>query len=199
MAQSKLTSLSRERSAQEMQMLSRDSIQWLNQKISNLRGISQIPSTIAKEQMRYTNQFRMGKLYFFYYDPKGKDDLPYYDKFPLVLTLERYPDSFLGLNLHYLPIKYRIAFLAKLMDFASYNANDEIQRLRITYDILSASKRLKEFKPCIKKYLISNIRSKILTVEPNEWEVATFLPIHQFKGAKPDEVWKESLDEIRKS
>jgi hypothetical protein len=125
--------------------------------------------------------------------------LPYYDRFPLVLALEKYPDGFLGLNLHYLPIKYRVAFLDKLMDYAILNDENEPKRIRITYDILNASKRFKAFRPCIKRYLNSHIKSKIITVQPDEWEVAVFLPTQLFKGAKPAEVWKESIQEIRNS
>jgi hypothetical protein len=40
---------------------------------------------------------------------------------PMVLVLDRYNDGFLGLNLHYLPFQYRIAFLGKLMKFADLN------------------------------------------------------------------------------
>ena len=49
-----------------------------------------------------------GKLNMFIYDPKWKKKLPYYDTFPLVLPLETYPDGFLGINMHYLPIPLRI-------------------------------------------------------------------------------------------
>ena len=139
----------------------------------------------------------LGYLYYFFYDPKGKDDLPYYDKFPLVLVLQRYPDGFLGLNLHYLPLKYRLAFIGKLMDYATYTPENEIKRIKVTYDILQASKRFREFKPCIKRYLHGHIKSKILAVQPNEWEVALVLPVQQFKGARPQEVWEDSVNEIK--
>ena len=42
-----------------------------------------------------------GKMYFYFYDPKYKAVLPIYDRFPLVIPIEPYPDGFLGLNLHY--------------------------------------------------------------------------------------------------
>jgi hypothetical protein len=77
------------------------------------------------------------------------------------------------------------------------NELDEIKRLRVTYDILSSSKRFREFRPCFKKYLYDHVESKILAIQPDEWETAVFLPMQQFKKAKPQKVWKESLDEIR--
>jgi hypothetical protein len=193
---SKLTSLSTQKSAQELQTMSRDSIAWLMAKINTIRNPSLVASSIRKETFR-ESRFKLGGLYFFYYDPKGKDTLPYYDRFPLVLALQKYPDGFLGLNIHYLPVKYRVAFMGKLMDYASLDDSGDIKRMRITYDILTASRRFREFKPCIKRYLNSHVKSKILAVQPNEWDVATLLPVQQFKGAKPDEIWKESVEEIR--
>jgi hypothetical protein len=44
---------------------------------------------------------------------------------------------------------------------------------------------------------MTNVKSKILAVEPHEWEVATFLPIHQFKKAKAEKVWEDSVKEIK--
>jgi len=136
-------------------------------------------------------------LYFFYYSAKTDDRLRYWDAFPLVIPLERYGDGFLGLNLHYLPPRVRAGFMDKLMNFALYDDNDEVKRLRVTYEIISASKRFREFKPCIKRYLYTNIASKLLKVQPNEWETAVFLPVHQFQKESAKTVWKESTDEIK--
>ena len=194
---SKLSTLTQQKSAAQIQSLSRESYQWFMKKIAEIRNPSYIPKNISAEDFRKNNRFILGGLYHFYYDPKGKADMPYYDRFPLVLALEKYNDGFLGLNLHYLPIKYRVAFLDKLLDFAILNDDNEIKRMRVTYDILNASRRFREFKPCIKRYLHGHIKSKILTIQPAEWETALWLPSHMFKGAKPTEVWQESVEEIR--
>ena len=194
--ESKLTQLANARPA-DMQMGSKKSLEWLSQKIAELRGTSNIPAGMSRERFRQVDNFRLGKLYCFYYDPKGKESLPYYDRFPMVLAIEKYNDGFLGLNLHYLPFNYRLAFLGKLLKFAVQGEPGEIDRLRVTYDILVASKRIKEFRPCIKRYLAGHIQSKILAIQPNEWDVAAMLPLQQFKGAKAQEVWQESLEQIR--
>jgi hypothetical protein len=195
---SKLTLLTQQKSAAQIQTMQKDSLQWLTRKISDLKNPGSIRTDIARERFRNTQRFVLGGMYFFYYSPKGKNELPYYDKFPLTIPLERYTDGFLALNLHYLPLKYRILFLDKLFDYAIYDSNDELKRLRVTYDILSASRRFKEFRPCIKKYLYSHIQSKILAVQPNEWDVAAFLPIQQFRGATASTVWQDSLEEMEK-
>ena len=194
---SKLTELTQQKTAAELQTMSRESMDWLMKKISIIRSPGSIADSIAAEKSRHTNNFIIGGLYCYYYDPKTKDKLPYYDIFPLTLVLERYNDGFLGLNLHYLPLRYRLAFLSKLMDFASYDERSNIQRVRISYDILRASKSLKEFKPCIKRYLTNQVRSKILAIQPNEWDVAAFLPVQDFKKAKTNAVWQESVESLR--
>ena len=82
---SKLTQLARQKTASELQTMGRDAYRWLTKKISSLSNPTGIASTIAREDRG--NQFYNGGLYFFYYDPKTKADLPYYDRFPLVLVL----------------------------------------------------------------------------------------------------------------
>jgi hypothetical protein len=193
---SKLTTLARQKTAAQLQTASRDSYRWLIKKINELGNPTGIASIIAREDR--SNRFTNGGLYYFYYDPKGKADLPYYDRFPLVLVLEIYKDGFLGLNLHYLPIRERIALLDNLMEYADLDKNKDILRMRVSYDILNASKRFKQFKPCLKKYLFGHVQSRILAVQPNEWDVAAFLPIQQFRKATTAEVWQESLEQIRK-
>jgi hypothetical protein len=193
---SKLTTLAKQKTAAQLQTASRDSYRWLMKKINELNNPTSIASVIAREDRG--NRFINGGLYYFYYDTKGKADLPYYDRFPLVLVLEIYKDGFLGLNLHYLPIRQRIGLLDNLMEYADLDKNKDILRMRVTYDILNASKRFKEFKPCLKKYLFGHVQSKILAVQPNEWDIAAFLPIQQFRKATTSEVWQDSLEEIRK-
>ena len=196
---SKLTDLAQQKTAMQLQSMSKEAYTWLLEKIKEIRSPSSIPVGINREAaIRKMTRVVKGKLFCFYYDPKGKADLPYYDRFPLVLVLEKYNDGFLGLNLHYLPIKYRVAFLDKLLQYARLDDENNIDRLRVTYDILNSSRRFREFKPCIKQYLYSHCRSKILTIEPHEWDVAIFLPMQLFKGAKPQQVWQESVQEIKR-
>jgi len=193
---SKLTTLAKQKTAAQLQTASRDSYRWLMKKIGELNNPTSIASVIAREDRG--NRFINGGLYYFYYDPKGQADLPYYDRFPLVLVLEIYKDGFLGLNLHYLPIRQRIGLLDNLMEYADLDKNKDILRMRVSYDILNASKRFKQFKPCLKKYLFGHVQSRILAVQPNEWDIACMLPIQQFRKSTTSEVWQDSLEEIRK-
>ena len=194
---SKLTDLTNQRSSLEYQRYSSDSYKWFVSKINNLRNPIALANQIKKETSRNSNTFVLGGLYCFYYSAKTADRLQYWDAFPLVMPLQRYNDGFLGLNFHYIPPKIRAGFMDKLLDRAITNEDDNPLRVRVTYDILSATQRYKEFRPCLKRYLYGNIASKMLKVQPNEWETALFLPTQQFQGARAQQVWKESMIEIK--
>lgn len=198
-----LTTLSEEKIAAQLPLMSRDALTWLRDRVRDLNNPYKLSNPITKEKDRFTRtndtrKFLIGGMYFFVYNPKTKAELPYYDRFPLVIPLKREADGFLGLNIHYLPIRYRIQLLKKMLPLALYDGED-IRRLRVTYDILSSSSRYREFRPCIKKYLLPNIKSRIIKVESKEWDTALFLPVHQFKKAKVQTVWKESVEQIRNS
>lgn len=148
---------------------------WLGGKISQLR-IPSDRSNVLNDASRISPRAFIGRMYMYRYDPKYKDVLPVYDKFPLVIPMEMYSDGFLGLNLHYLDPYSRLALLDKLMDFANNDKYNDTTKFNLSYDLLSRSRRYKMIEPCIKRYLLSHIRSSLIYIEPNSWETAIFLP-----------------------
>ena len=130
-----------------------------------------------------------GKLNMFFYDPKHKKTLPYYDTFPLVLPLEKYPDGFLGINMHYLPIPLRIKLLDRLVDYSNNTKFDESTRLMVDYNKL---KKIRLIRPTIHRYLSGYTKSQFRRIDADEFTIATLLPVQRFKKASESEVWKES-------
>ena len=127
----------------------------------------------------------IGHMYFFYYDPKHKMKLPVYDRFPLVMPIERYSDGFLGLNLHYLSSGERSTLLNRLSEFANNSRYDKTTKIRMSYDLLSSTKKLASLaRPCIKRYLFDHVRSKFIEVTANEWDKAIALPVQLFVEKK---------------
>jgi hypothetical protein len=136
---------------------------------------------IINNQQRGRDSTVIGKMYFFVYDPKMKKTLPVYDKFPLIFPIERYGDGFLGLNLHYLSQGERSVLLGRLMEYRTSKKLNERSRLRLTYDLISSTKKLASLtRPCIKRYLFDHVRSKFIEVIPDEWEQAINLPVQFF-------------------
>ena len=140
---------------------------------------------------RTTTNLR-GSMYMYFYDPKHKETLPYYDRFPLTIMVDAAPGGFYGLNLHYLPVPLRAKMLDSLMDITNNRKYDETTKFQATYNTLKRASKLKYFKPCFKHYLNSNVRSRFAYVPPPEWEIATFLPTADFQKSGKSTVYKDS-------
>ena len=167
---------------------------WLQTKAKALAQVSR--SALLKDSTRTTAGAYMGKMFFFYYDPKTKEQLPYYDKFPLVLPIEMYGDGFLGINFHYLPVNLRVHLLDKLYDLATDQNFDQNTRIQASYSLLNGASRYKEFKPCVKRYLASHISSSLVEIGADHWDTAIFLPVHSFQKAGIGTVWADSRKKI---
>lgn len=164
----------------------KESIAWFRNKVQNMRGISR--HNLMQEDplvKKGANSAKVvGSMYMFFYDAKHRDTLPYWDSFPLIITVGPAPKGFYGLNLHYLPIELRARFLDELIGQTNNKKYDETTRFAITYDYLNRAAKMKYFKPCFKHYLTSQVDGKLAYVPPPEWEIATFLPTAQWNGAK---------------
>ncbi len=135
---------------------------------------------------------RPGFMYLFQYDPKYKESLPFYDRYPLVFPFEDQGDSFLGMNLHYLPHIYRARLMDFLYDMVSNQKYNDTTRLRISYQLLNSAARYKYFKPCVKRYLYSHVQSRFLLIPANEWDIALFLPLERFDKKTKNDVFKST-------
>lgn len=166
---------------------------WLKSKIPSLRPTR---GELMRDRERFRNKSIIGRMYFYYYDPKTKDSLPYYDRFPLVIPIERYPDGFLGLNLHYIHPKRRIILLDKLSIILNNHDYDETTRFRISYDYLKRASKIYEATPCIKRYLSKQVQSRFLEITADEWDIAALLPVESFAKATARKVWSESEDKF---
>jgi hypothetical protein len=138
----------------------------------------------------------IGKMFMFFYDPKHKATLPYYDIFPLIFPIEFYDDGFLGINLHYLPPILRAKLMDALYNTVSNRKYDETTKLTISYQILNSASRYRYFKPCVKRYLYSHVGSNYLNVIPRMWDAALMLPSSRFKKKSKENVWKDSVSKI---
>ena len=133
-----------------------------------------------------------GGMFMYFYDPKTKDTLPYYDKFPLTIIVGPAAGGFTGLNLHYLPMQLRAKLLDALMDITSDKKYDDNTRFNLSYNMLKRASSMRYFKPCFKRYLTTNVKSRFARVPASEWEIATFLPTASFEKASKTAVWADS-------
>jgi len=141
---------------------------------------------------RLVANITVGRMYMFMYDPKMKEDLPYYDKFPLIFPFRRVKGGFYGINMHYLPHMMRAKLMDALYTLANNQAHDDTTKLRLSYQILSRASRFRYFQPCVKHYLNNHVRTRFLWIPADQWETALFLPLERFVGATKQQVWKDS-------
>lgn len=140
----------------------------------------------------------IGKMCMYLYDPKTKEKLPYYDRFPMIFPIEMYEDGWLGINMHYLPPIYRARLMDALHDLTNKSTYDDKTKLKISYEILSSATKFKYFKPTIKRYLTTHVKSPLLEIPSDEWDYALLLPLDRFMKKNARQVWDESKAMINK-
>jgi len=179
----------------------KESREWFMNKAKNMRSINR-QALMKEEPLTQRNDLRnlsrtglVGTMQMFFYDPKHKETLPYYDLFPLIIVVGPAKGGFYGLNLHYLPPILRAKMLDSLMETANMKATDDA-KFQITYKKLQAVSNLKYYEPCFKHYLTKQVKSKFAEVPMPEWEIATFLPTAQFRKANSKKVYADSRKRI---
>ena len=167
------------------------SLNWFKRQLIGMKTINR-QNLIKDDNLKPRSAPLPGRMFMYFYDPKHKKTLPYYDRFPLIFMVEKAERGFYGLNLHYLPHKQRAIFFDRLTDYTTNEKYNLTTRLRLSYNLLKGSSRLSAFAPCFKHYLSEHVRSRIIEVPASEWETVLFLPSENFKKKNKNQVWTDS-------
>ena len=171
----------------------RRSAQWFQDKIKGLKGglRNQFSSTNAAKFYREAEtkvnpnllkrRAELGDLFCYYYNPKYRATLPYYDMFPMIMLIGAEKETFLGINFHYLRPKWR----ALLLDRVSAKLGSGLPRW-------SKLRQIRQIAPTIKRYRFDHIMRRVIPIEENEQEIAIFLPTERFKKSGKTKVWSDS-------
>ena len=173
---------------------------WFRNLARQTTGIQ--PNTILKTapKVQLTRVPQVGFMYHFFYDPKHKETLPFYDRFPLIFPFKRgftrqraiEEGSFLGINLHYLPPQLRARLMDGLYTISTDKTFDENTRIRLSYEILNKASKFRFFKPCVKRYLVNRVRSRFVKINADQWDTALFLPTERFVKKSKSFVHRQS-------
>lgn len=176
----------------------RDSQTWFRNKAMGIQSVNtqRLIKNAKARTITHVTPSNLGQMVMFFYDPKHKETLPFYDKFPLVFIIEAYKDGFLGLNLHYLPPQWRAKLMNALYETINNQKYDQTTKLRLTYKLLGSTSKMRMFAPCVKRYLYSHVRSNMAVVEASEWDYAAFLPLARFSKASRDTVYRDSVSKF---
>jgi hypothetical protein len=189
-----LGSLRKEMSEAEISPQTVESRDWFFEKVSELAKTPiDRKSMMTEPPLKVSARQMAGKMYMFYYKPLGINELPYYDRFPLIFMLEKTRNGFLGFNLHYLPYDLRQEFFYGLVNRRASNRKFTAGTfIRMDYNYIKSTRSLRAYKACIKKYNGSGIQGKIVNVPAQEWERAIHLPTALFKKKPESAVWRDS-------
>ena len=187
---------------------SRKATRWFHQKARKTRTTPrQIWSERERHKLYNLRRRLLGNMYYYFYEPEYKDSLPYWDAFPLVIPIELTEGGFLALNFHYLDWRLRAIFMDRILELQRENedpADKSIQSekgkldwRKIGYDKLSRKARYKYFKPCLKHYKFTNMRSRMVQVDMDEWDIALFLPVERFEKVRKTKIWADSRNIIQ--
>lgn len=175
-----------------------ESREWFREQAQKLKDIR--PERVVRRPGAIQNSvsflWRPGEMYLFRYEPKNRDTLPYYDRYPLIMLLDTYrsgqDDGFLGINFHYLPPILRAALMEKMYRFKNNNHFDETTRLLIKYPKLDILPGRPLWKACIKRYLNSHVRGRFIKIHPAEWDLVLMMPLDRFMKKRRSTVWIDS-------
>ena len=103
----------------------------------------------------------------------------------------------------------RVKLLYELFEFAIYEQKDEKEsnesqdsslgvednetnRIRMNYRLLTAITKLRFFKPCLKRYRYDKILGRALEVEPKYWDIMAMLPTAQWEKTTASSVYRDA-------
>src|SRR5210317_565519 len=118
----------------------KDSQKWFRKKVQEL-AIPNRTALLKDDALERTGRNIRGNMYMYFYDPKFKETLPYYDRFPLTIMIDAAPGGFYGLNLHYLNYGVRARFLDELMSLAPNKVKDTTRITKLRYSVISGVKK----------------------------------------------------------
>jgi len=161
--------------------------------LASTTGARMLKSDIGE----FVNSITPGDMYLFFYDPKLRESLPYYDTVPLVITFRRVQGGFMGLNMHYLPPMLRMKLLTRMMDYTNNQHLSETTKFRLKWSLLDNASRFPGAKMAVKHYLNNHVQSRVLRVHPADWKKAIMLPIDDFEKASRNKVFEDTIRGMR--
>ena len=168
------------------------SLNWYQTQVKALQTIR--PNKLLSNTPDLASRILPGQMYFFLYDAKTKEKLPYWDMFPLALPFRRVPGGFYAINMHYMPYPYRFKLLGALHQFATDEKMNEETRIRVSWNLLSNMSRVAPIKACVKHYLDDQVQSRFLQIKYPDWITASMLPVEKFVGATKQKVWQDTKE-----
>lgn len=168
----------------------------------NSKTINEVKST--------RKRFQPGKIYVFKYAPKYAEELPWFDKNPVVLAIEQINGNDLGINLNLLPVPFKEKLLDELftkmrirVDKKQTETPKEVDALkekplRITYEGIKAYLEKDGYDFALRQYIPSRKRDQTV-VSYSKWPEIALCDFMHFKKTNVMKVRLMFKDYLKKN
>lgn len=160
------------------------------------------------KKMRYNGILLQGRLFLFQYDePLTKDQLEYYDTEPLVLSFGLYLAKTgnlveYGINIHYLPIKIRQAFMTDIFELFRKQYKDEMYSdtprpvNQFNWEVLRTFVDKYGIDFAVRSYIPERRKNAVL-FEYADWGKACMIPSKGFIGTDDRAITRQYKQHLR--
>ena len=142
-----------------------------------------------------------GNMYFFNYDAKTKEQLPVWDRYPLIFPWDVWTGGdgkfgepgkqyMIAINCHYLPPRLRFEAMKALLKLRNEKRYRKSTKLKISWDVLQGLSQSNLFEHSVKIYRMDHVKSKFVKIPPRSWEMVVFLPLARWAKGSKREAWR---------
>lgn len=179
----------------------RESALWFSDRIrkdTNINRNKLLTGTKYKK-LRGSERSVIGRMFFFDYDAEtaGDKESGLYDRYPLVFIFNQTKTNenntvLWGLNFHYLTSRERFTLFTALLKLKSTKRYTEKTKLKLQWEVIKAASAKLAMR-AVHAYRIDRFNSKLIEIDPRDWEVVTFLRTELFLKPKSEELVHQSF------
>lgn len=132
-----------------------------------------------------------GRMYYYEYKAETVD---FYDRYPLMFVMDKYKHKghsyMIGFNLHWLSPVHRMAVMRTILTLRSEKRFRKNTRVDLEWEVLKKLSNHKLFEHCIRVYRAERIKSVMVEIPAQSWELSLFLPTARFVGGSKQQAWQ---------
>jgi hypothetical protein len=170
-----------------------ESLLWFRRRVSkdtklNRQALIKSHGDYKAKRGRENRNTIVGKLFYFHYEAEtaGDKERGVFDEFPMVFIFNSTKSKegkqvLWGLNLHYATPAERAILYMKLLKLKNTKGWTEKTKLRVSWALIKQVAAHPVYTKCVHAYRVDRMKSRMIEIEPYDWEVAVFLQLQRWK------------------
>lgn len=168
------------------------SLNWFRQAVTkNYKNVRTARMFRDKSLWKNYGSIKQGSMAFFEYKAETVD---FYDRYPLAFIIDKYTvkgkSYALGINLHWLQPAHRMAAMIALLRFRNEKRYRRSTKLQADWQILMGLSESIYFKHAVRLYRADRIKSTMVMIPAQSFELVAFLPLQRFVGGSKGQAYK---------